>query len=196
MKKSSGSLTKLAPISGVTPQHTDITSFSFSSKQQQDWGRSQESNIAITAQSSWVVPGPEGLTSQLGHGTYRLNSCSMQFFFSAGQSGDQTCYTVSIDGRQFSSTVKNREEWSGKGGQLEGSHDIVAPVPGKVIKVGVISGTHVKAGTSVFVLESMKMEFEVKTQKSGIISEIKVKEGDQVTTGDLLAIWMDEISEL
>jgi len=41
----------------------------------------------------------------------------------------------------------------------------------------------------VFILESMKMEFEVKSPKDGIIKALNVSKGDQVKSGQKLADW-------
>jgi acetyl/propionyl-CoA carboxylase alpha subunit len=194
LELSGGNLTHTGPAGTHVPQPSDITSFSFSSTGKLAQKREEPGTLTMTAQSLWAVPGTPEMLCLVGHGSYLAAAGTTQFICSTGHYDGQTCYTVSIDGRQFSSTAKKKTEWSGRGVHTEGSHDIVAPVPGKVIKIGVKSGALVAAGVSAFVLESMKMEFEVKTQKAGQIGEIKVNEGDQVTTGDLLAIWADQKS--
>jgi acetyl/propionyl-CoA carboxylase alpha subunit len=70
-----------------------------------------------------------------------------------------------------------------------GSDDITAPVPGKVIGVTAKAGSSVDANVPVFVLESMKMEFEIKTSRTGHIAKVLVKVGDQVTAGQTLALY-------
>lgn len=66
---------------------------------------------------------------------------------------------------------------------------IPSPLAGIVWKITVIPGQKVKSGDVVVILETMKMETEVRTAKNGTVTEIKVKEGDAVQTGDpLLAI--------
>lgn len=66
---------------------------------------------------------------------------------------------------------------------------IAAPVPGKVIAVKAKAGESLEAGQTVFILESMKMEFEVKAARSGVLKGIKVVAGTQVAAGALLAEW-------
>ena len=73
----------------------------------------------------------------------------------------------------------------------DGGPEILAPVPGKVIAVKAAAGQKVAAGEVLLVLESMKMEFEVKATRAGVLAEVHVKSGDQVTAGRPLAAWSD-----
>ena len=63
---------------------------------------------------------------------------------------------------------------------------IPAPVPGKIIRIQGSSGDQVQAGDALLVLESMKMEFEVRSPHSGRIKRILVASGDQVDSGQTL----------
>jgi len=63
-----------------------------------------------------------------------------------------------------------------------------APMPGKVVKVGVKAGDKVAAGTVLMVTEAMKMETNVKAKADCIIGEIKFKEGDKVEKDDLIIV--------
>ncbi len=65
---------------------------------------------------------------------------------------------------------------------------VEAPVPGKILKVLVQPGQKVTKGTVIITLESMKMELEIYPPKDGIVKEIRVKPGDFVNAGDVLAI--------
>jgi len=66
--------------------------------------------------------------------------------------------------------------------------NIVAPMPGLVVKVMKNEGEKVKKGEGVVIVEAMKMENEVKSIKHGIIGEIKVKEGDKVDKNQVMII--------
>jgi biotin carboxyl carrier protein len=59
-------------------------------------------------------------------------------------------------------------------------------MPGVVIKVLVKKGQLVAAGDVLLVLEAMKMENEIRSDRSGTIGSIDVSEGQQVQTGDPL----------
>ena len=67
----------------------------------------------------------------------------------------------------------------------------MAPVPGKVISVKAKTGMALQAGETILVLESMKMEFEVKAARAGTLAEIHVQTGDQVKAGRVLAAWAE-----
>ena len=63
---------------------------------------------------------------------------------------------------------------------------VVAPMPGKVLRVLVAEGDAVQRGTVVAILEAMKMENELRAGGDGTIGRIAVKEGQNVTKGDLI----------
>ncbi|MBL8624698.1 MAG: ATP-grasp domain-containing protein [Myxococcales bacterium] len=65
---------------------------------------------------------------------------------------------------------------------------LIAPMPGKVIKLGAAVGDVVAAGTTLVVLEAMKMEQPVKTAVAGTVASIAVGLGDQVAAEQVLAI--------
>jgi acetyl/propionyl-CoA carboxylase alpha subunit len=66
-------------------------------------------------------------------------------------------------------------------------HGLVAPVPGKVLAIKTESGGKAAAGDVVFILESMKMQFEIKAPSDCEIEEVCVEVGAQVAAGDVLA---------
>lgn len=68
-----------------------------------------------------------------------------------------------------------------------GSIEVVAAVPGKVFKVVANVGDALKAGDTVIILESMKMEIPVVAPEDGTVASINVGAGDAVESGDLLA---------
>ncbi len=65
---------------------------------------------------------------------------------------------------------------------------LVAPMPGKVVKVLVAEGQEVAAGAALVVLEAMKMEHTVRAADAGTVRALKVAVGDQVDTDHLLAV--------
>ena len=65
---------------------------------------------------------------------------------------------------------------------------LIAPMPGKVVKVLVGEGQEVAAGAALVVLEAMKMEHTVRATDAGTVRVIHVAVGDQVDTDRLLAI--------
>jgi biotin carboxyl carrier protein len=63
---------------------------------------------------------------------------------------------------------------------------IRAPIAGKVVKVLVAVGDQVAPGSPVIVLEAMKMENELASERGGTVSAIHKAAGQAVDTGDLL----------
>ena len=65
---------------------------------------------------------------------------------------------------------------------------IPAPMPGKILKVFVQPGMQVKKGFNMLVLEAMKMENEILAPSDGVVKEVRIKEGDNVNTGDPMVV--------
>lgn len=66
-------------------------------------------------------------------------------------------------------------------------HEVIAQMPGKVFKLFTAVGEKVDDGDAVIVIEAMKMEMEIFSPVTGTVTEMLVKEGDQVAEGDVLA---------
>jgi biotin carboxyl carrier protein len=60
---------------------------------------------------------------------------------------------------------------------------IPAPIPGKVVGSLVKKGERVKSGDPLVILESMKMEIAVRSDREAIVREILVTDGDSVKRG-------------
>jgi acetyl-CoA/propionyl-CoA carboxylase biotin carboxyl carrier protein len=65
---------------------------------------------------------------------------------------------------------------------------IAAPMQGTIVKVLVEVGQGVEADEPVCILEAMKMESEVRSQKAGTVSEVRVEAGQTVRSGDPLVL--------
>ncbi len=66
------------------------------------------------------------------------------------------------------------------------SKDIVAPMPGLVLEINVQKGDVTESGSSLIILEAMKMENVLSSPGDGTIDEIHVKPGQAVEKGQLL----------
>ncbi|MBW2453424.1 MAG: acetyl-CoA carboxylase biotin carboxyl carrier protein subunit [Deltaproteobacteria bacterium] len=64
-----------------------------------------------------------------------------------------------------------------------GGCQVVAPMPGRVVKVLVEEGDVVEEGAPVIVVEAMKMENELCAEKPGVVTAVKVAEGENVDGG-------------
>ena len=67
-------------------------------------------------------------------------------------------------------------------------NELRAEVTGMVWKIMVEVGDRLEAGTTVMILESMKMEISVLVDDPGVVLEILVKEGDSVVEGQPVAV--------
>lgn len=75
----------------------------------------------------------------------------------------------------------------GAGGALGASDaDLTAQFPGKVRKLLVQAGARVAAGDPLVLVEAMKMEFAIKAPGNGTVTQVRVKEGQQLSPGDRL----------
>jgi biotin carboxyl carrier protein len=70
----------------------------------------------------------------------------------------------------------------------KGPKKLLAPMPGKVVRVLIGEQHAVEAGQSVLVVEAMKMQNEIKSPKKGTVQKIVAAEGSNVNAGDVLAI--------
>jgi biotin carboxyl carrier protein len=72
----------------------------------------------------------------------------------------------------------------GAGGRAE----VVAPMPGKVVRVMVEQGAQVEAGAGLVVVEAMKMQNEMKSPKAGTVVELRAEVGATVNAGQVLVV--------
>jgi biotin carboxyl carrier protein len=70
----------------------------------------------------------------------------------------------------------------------KGPKKLVAPMPGKVVRVLIGERQAVEAGQSILVIEAMKMQNELRSPKKGTVQKIVAAEGANVNAGDVLAI--------
>jgi len=66
--------------------------------------------------------------------------------------------------------------------------ELLAPIAGNVWKILVAVGDKVELDDEVIILEALKMETPIYCDDNGVITELKVKEGDAVNEGDVLAV--------
>jgi biotin carboxyl carrier protein len=101
--------------------------------------------------------------------------------------------TIQDGPNEFKAEVADPRSWRGRkqgAAEVEGRQKIVAPMPGKVIRLLVKPGDKVEAGQGLLVVEAMKMQNEVKSPKTGTVEKLLAKEGQPVNSGDILA-WID-----
>ena len=92
------------------------------------------------------------------------------------------CFTVELrDPRSLRSRQRSA-------GDEKGPRKILAPMPGRVVRVLVAENSEVEAGQGIVVVEAMKMQNEIKSPKKGVVKKISATPGAAVNPGDVLAI--------
>ena len=68
-----------------------------------------------------------------------------------------------------------------------GAVKVNAPMPGKILSVKASVGQAVKKGDVILILEAMKMENDIVSDKDGVVASVNVNKGDAVETGAVVA---------
>lgn len=92
---------------------------------------------------------------------------------------------VSIDGRARVLLRHTGDEEADEAAAASGPH-VVAPLPGRVVRVLVGAGQAVRAGEALLTLEAMKMETDVAAPLAGTVRTVHVAAGAAVALGDAL----------
>ena len=98
---------------------------------------------------------------------------------------------VGIDGRTVGATVnarRTRRASAHGGADTHGEQAVVAPMPGRVVRVLVAAGDTVAARQGVVVVEAMKMENELRSPKAGRVKDVAVTPGTSVEAGRVLMV--------
>lgn len=106
---------------------------------------------------------------------------------------DNGIWEVLLRGKHFSVNVEDEREKrmrlaAGQGAVLEGAVTLLAPMPGLVIDIPAKEGQDVKEGDVLIILESMKMQNELRAPRDGKVSRIKVAENDNVERKEPLLV--------
>ncbi len=97
---------------------------------------------------------------------------------------------VRANGREYQVEIFDPRSWRrgrGAGIELEGRQQLIAPMPGKIVRVLVAAGQQVAAGQGLLVIEAMKMQNEIHSPKSGTVEKV-AREGQTVNAGEVLAV--------
>ena len=90
---------------------------------------------------------------------------------------------VRLDGREVLLVEPGESGGRSAGSESGGSGDgrrIIAPMPGKVIKVCVAAGDAVRKNQTLVIVEAMKMENEIKAASDGAVVKVHVAAGELV----------------
>ena len=131
-----------------------------------------------------VAPAADATIIEVEPGVYSILSDGNSW--EARLTGDE----ITIAVHPFRFEIDDPRQWkrSGGGAEAHGRVSILAPMPGKIVRVLAKVGDEVTAGQGIVVVEAMKMQNEMKAPKDGRVSAIEVKENDSVTAGAVLAV--------
>lgn len=76
----------------------------------------------------------------------------------------------------------------GTGAVVVGDAVVQAPMPGLIVAVSVVEGDRVQKGDKIVILESMKMENELRAPRDGVISRVNVQAGASVEKDQALVV--------
>lgn len=98
---------------------------------------------------------------------------------------NEDTWQIMFQGNLFSATVEDEREKrlrAALGGRVADHEDyhLKAPMPGMVISIPVQEGQVIQKGEVLVVLESMKMQNELRSPRNGKVIRLRVKAGDRV----------------
>ena len=94
--------------------------------------------------------------------------------------------SIAVQLRQAGSPGRQKKEGGGSSGV--GPQRILAPMPGKVVRILVKAGDPVKAKQGLVDVEAKKMENELRAARDGRVRELAVSEGQSVDAGTVLLV--------
>jgi biotin carboxyl carrier protein len=118
-----------------------------------------------------------------------LDGKSYEAYIAPGEDGLE----VLLQGRLYQVSVEDERQRrlrqsSGPILLPRGDYPLKAPMPGLVVAVPVSEGTAVSKGQNLVILESMKMQNELRAPRDGIVNRIRVGPGDHVEQNQVLLI--------
>lgn len=133
-----------------------------------------------TQEADWTKIGPGTYSVLLGGRSFHLSVAAP----SNGQAAAGT-YEISVGMRCYRVEVRDprRRPHSGQEALNGGPHEVVAPMPGRIVKLLVAENQEVVQGQGLLVIEAMKMQNELKAPRPGRVERIYVNEGAGVESG-------------
>jgi acetyl/propionyl-CoA carboxylase alpha subunit len=121
--------------------------------------------------------------------TLLLDGRSYEAYVYEGQ--DIGAWEVLLRGDLYAVLVEDEREKrlraaAGSAVAASGDFSLRAPMPGLVVEVPVAEGQAVSAGDILVVLESMKMQNELKSPRAGVIARVRVRAGETVEQGQVM----------
>jgi biotin carboxyl carrier protein len=97
-------------------------------------------------------------------------------------------YPVAVADERMQRLSKARGSFAAPDGEVS----VTSPMPGTIIAVPVEEGDIVNKGDKIIILESMKMENELRAPRDGIVTHVRVQAGTSVEKGQALVVISDQ----
>lgn len=132
-----------------------------------------------------------------GNGSYSIIYNNNSWDIEAVKTTGLNTYNIYKYGQSFKVEIedalsiykKNKDS-----GSADGNNTIIAPMPGKIVKVLKSVGDDVAIGDTVLIISAMKMESEFKSAINGKIKKVLIKE-DDIVNGNQLLVELEETKE-
>ena len=165
----------------------------------------KQNNLPVTDENIFIIAacGDKGLDFLKGDKPMGIRYKEEK---KAAKKGGAAAYTVAVGGKSFNVQVNGgKVTVDGKtfdvsvatgataaaapkaAGGSGAAFEVTSPIPGTVTKIIAPEGTQVEAGATIVIIEAMKMETEIKTEKAGRVSKILVNVKDVVTADQAIA---------
>ena len=132
-------------------------------------------------------PAPQGVSNETvnekNEGIYTVSFEGKSYTVSVSAGGSITSMIPPSDNQSQSPNTSHVESKSSSSSDEE---EVLAPLSGNIWKILVKPNQSLNEGDTLVILEAMKMETEIKAARSGIVTNINIKEGDSVTVGQVL----------
>ena len=134
---------------------------------------------------------------QLGEGGLVSLLIDNRSYEAAVQSPERDHWQILLEGELYDVQVQDERAYrlAKARGELEADTGVVAtraPMPGVVVRVPVGVDDRVHIGQTMVILESMKMENELKATRAGVVLAVKVSAGDSVEKDAVLVLVGDK----
>lgn len=132
-------------------------------------------------EADWVEISPAAYSVIIGSRSFELRV--------AGRQGDPgvhaSAYDVTCGARQYRIEIRDprRRRHSAPDGIHDGMQEILAPMPGRIVKILVAENQEIVQGQGLLVIEAMKMQNELRAPRAGRVERVYVKELTGVETG-------------
>lgn len=153
--------------------------------------RKKGANFSTRGELSFILDGKpiEADIVEVARGIYSVLLAGQSFEVRIDNRA--TGLQVNVAGREYAAEVIDPRQWRRQRGsalETEGRQQVIAPMPGKIVRVLVAAGDSIEAKQGLMVVEAMKMQNEIRSPKHGTVERLMVTEGQAVNAGEVLAI--------